>query len=203
MTPRRLRRVRLRSCRRAVASVQSPPHRPVGGTQPPASSALKMQTVRSTVVSGWRMLFASATVLAGVLLSACGSSAQAQVAPVIPTGWATSADPSMISISLSDGGFQASNVSLLLAQQVMFMVFDAGSHPHGLGASLPMAAALVVDPATNAQPHSIAKMDLTVQPGEELDVTFTPTVAGTYALNVDGRLAAHLVVLAAANDPAS
>ncbi len=64
-----------------------------------------------------------------------------------------------------------------------------------------MAAALVVDPATNAQPHSIAKMDLTVRPGEELDVTFTPTVAGTYVLNVDGHRAAHLVVLATAKRP--
>jgi hypothetical protein len=46
-------------------------------------------------------------------------------------------------------------------------------------------------------------LSLTRSQREELDVTFTPTVAGTYALNVDGRLAAHLVVLAAANDPAS
>jgi len=184
-----------------VDRVRSLPHRPVGVRHSPAGMTLETHTVRNTVFSGWPAVFVSATVLAGAVLSACGASAQAQVAPVLPTGWATSADPSMISISLSDGRFQASNVSLLLAQQVMFMVFDAGSHPHGLEASLPMAAALVVDPATNAQPHAITQLDLTVQPEEELDVTFTPTVAGTYALNVDGHLAAHLVVLAAANAP--
>jgi len=199
MTPGARRRLWPRPRKRTDPRRWSRPRRFVDLTHSLGSDASVRRQARSTVVSHGRALFSSATVLAGVLLSACGSSAPAPVASVGPTGWAAYADPSMIDISLSDDGFQASDLSLRAEQQTMFMVFDAGSHPHRLQASLPMIAATVVDPATTAPPHSTAQVDLAVQPGEELDVTFTPTVAGTYALNIDGHPEAELVVLAAAN----
>ena len=103
----------------------------------------------------------------------------------------------MVMITLADRGYRATDIDVTLGQPVMFMVVNRGARSHELHAAVPVSSVQVDDPlATGAQAATYLSksLDVTVLAGHEIDVTFVPSLAGTFAMS-DGQVAAGAIVV--------
>lgn len=103
--------------------------------------------------------------------------------------------------SISILGQAASSVSspvrLTKDQPVMLMVTNNGSSSSTIKARIPVADLQVDNPTTGilgALTQTSSTVSVTVPPGPEVDVTFTPTSAGQYQVTIGGRQAGEFVV---------
>lgn len=115
-----------------------------------------------------------------------------QTAPAAPT--VPPAVP-MEMFTFSDGMYRSAEIPLHESQQVMFMFLNHGRRIHAFYSSIAVAnvdtlasdGSAVLTPASNA-------IDVSVLPGQETDVTFTPILPGRYVASVDGSHVGTLVV---------
>jgi hypothetical protein len=142
-------------------------------------------------VTPTRLRIGAGCLALAALLSGCAASAA--VAPKVGTpapiasSSSASADPQMVMITLSDLGYHASNIATGVQRPIMLMVVNRGTRAHGLRTSIPLTGLQTDDPAAPTATASGAGgpgagFDLTVQAGQELDVSFTPTASGRYGL---------------------
>ena len=141
-----------------------------------------------------------AAAAAALLTAGCGDTtavapSAAAAAPRVETN--DPPVPQMLMVTFTDRGYRASDIGIRLSRPAMLMLANEGTGEHSLHATIPVAGLQVVGGDAGAEPSIQATtnlLDVRVAGGQESDVTFTPTQAGTYALLVDGAPAGSLVV---------
>jgi len=136
-------------------------------------------------------------VLAALLLSGCAPSGAGTAAAVpAPTAASVPADPAMVMVTLSDRGYRPSDIATGVQRPIMLMVVNRGARAHELRASIPLAGLQTEDPAAATPPASggTSGFDVTLGPGQEIDVSFTPTATGRYGLSDGAATVSALVV---------
>ena len=158
-----------------------------------------MQGRRPTVCAGIALT-------AAALVAACGTGFTAGPASAAPQLPLANGQITMVLVNVDDtpadttlgvlGGTAGTTVRLERAP-AMLMITDTGSHPQSLRTSMPMADVQVDDTATGrlgAVQATAPTISVTVSPGTEIDVDFTPTSNGSYPLSVDGQHVGSIVI---------
>ena len=153
-----------------------------------------------------------ATVSAGIaltaaaLVAACGTGSTTSPASAAPQLPLADGQITMVLVNVDDtpadtslevlGGTSGGTVRLERAP-AMLMITDTGSHSQSLRTSMPMADVQVDDTATGrlgALLATVPTISVTVSPGTEVDVDFTPTANGSYPLLDDGQQVGTIVI---------
>lgn len=150
---------------------------------------------------GAGILFAAAMMVASCGAGSPGSTASGAAQLPLANGLTTmllvnvDGTPADTSISVL-GGSSGPTVRLERAP-AMLMITDTGSHPQSVRTAMPMADVQVDDTATGrlgALEATAPTISVTVNPGAEVDVDFTPTSNGSYPLSVDGQQVGTIVI---------
>ena len=150
---------------------------------------------------GAGMLIAASMMVASCAASSPGGTAsgaiQLPLANAVTTMVLVNVDGTPADTSISVLGGSSGPTVRLGRAPAMLMITDTGSHSQSLRTSLPMADVQVDDTATGqlgALRVTAPTISVTVNPGTEVDVDFTPTTDGSYPLSVDGQNVGTIVI---------
>lgn len=133
--------------------------------------------------------------------AACGPAAAPAPVPAPAAATATDAPPAMLMLILSAQSRSALEMPARAGRPVMIMAVGRDTREHRLHAVLPLSSLQVQDPGVTAvAPTSSAagSFDVDLAPGHEVDVTFTPSAPGRYAIYDAGVTVGMLVIGASA-----